>query len=162
MWQHFPFSGAPRLYRGVLLDVLREPELALADYRQALMERHAANDWNPDQAALAIWTIRSLQGERAEADEELRRHFAGRKPDFKENWYVWLADFLLDRHADEAALIGRCAIRGAALRAALVRGGRLLLYQRSPPTGRRQVRRQEDAGKGRGHQSRRRAPMVRE
>ena len=101
-----PFSVLPASTAASCWTCSANQELALADYRHALLDRDAVNNWNRDQAALAIWSIRSFQGERAEADEELRRHFAGRKSNLKENWYGWLADFLLDRHADEAALIG--------------------------------------------------------
>ena len=84
--------------------MLGEEELALADYREVLRIHGPPPPWNPDQAALAIWTIRSRRGARAAADRELRRYFAGRKPDLQANWYVYFVDFLLDRRADEAAL----------------------------------------------------------
>ena len=102
--EDFPAASAPRLYRGVLLDVLGQRALALADYRQALKDRGGAVAWNVDQAALAIWTIRAA-AERAEAEGELRRHFTGRKPDPKDNWYGRLAAFLLDPHSSEAELL---------------------------------------------------------
>ena len=102
----YPAAGAPRLYRGVLLDALGEWKLALANYRAILKDTGGGNTWNADQAAMAIWTIRGLREERAGADEDLRKHFEGRKPDLKVNWYGRLAAFLLDRQADEAALIG--------------------------------------------------------
>ena len=102
-----PFASAPRLYRGALLHVLQERDLALADYREAAKDQSTSTSWNRDQAALMIWAIRSLQGEEEwlGIDGELREHFAGRKPDLKENWYGRLADFLLDEHPDEAALL---------------------------------------------------------
>ena len=102
-----PFSGGPRLYRGILLDVLGEEQRAVADYRAVFRERVVLTPWIPDQAALAIWTIRSRRGERAEADRELRQRFEGRKPDLKANFYVFIADFLLDRRGDEAALMAK-------------------------------------------------------
>ena len=92
-------------WRTSLLDVLQERELALADYRQVLKDSAVPNMWNTDQAALAIWTIRRLQAQRAKADRELRQHFTGRKPDMKNDWYGRLAAFLLDPTDTEAALI---------------------------------------------------------
>jgi len=100
-----PTASGPHLCRGILLAVLGERKLAMADYRETLVkDRGSAVTWNADQAALAIWTLRSLHAERDEADQELRKHFAGRTPDLKDNWYGRLADFLLDRHGDEARL----------------------------------------------------------
>jgi tetratricopeptide (TPR) repeat protein len=98
-------ASAPRLDRGVLLDVLHEPELALADYREALKDTGGSISRNADQAALAIWTVCSLQAQRAATDQELRRHFEGRKPDLKNNWYGRLASFLLNPADTEAALL---------------------------------------------------------
>ncbi len=100
-----PVSSYARLQRGALLHVLQERELALADYRAALDDYTIPLSCNRDQAALMIWAIRSFQADQAGVDDELRQYFAGRKPDLNQNWHGRLADFLLDEHPDEAALI---------------------------------------------------------
>jgi lipoprotein NlpI len=86
--------------------VLGERELALADFRQVLKLDRGPFSINADQAALTIWAIRGAPATRAEADRELRRHFAGRKPDLKSGWYSHLAAFLLDPRASETELLG--------------------------------------------------------
>lgn len=103
--QENPTAGVPRLYRGVLLDVLREWKLALIDYREVLKNNMDSRSCDRDQAALAVWTIRNLREGRSDANEVLRKFFTGRKPDLMNNWHGKLAAFLAGQKADETALI---------------------------------------------------------
>ncbi len=99
-----PRRWRARLYRGALLYALHEGKLALADYEVALKDLRGNPPWNADQAALSIWTIRSMQARRSETDQDLRKHFKGRKPDLQRDWYGRVAAFLLEPADTEAAL----------------------------------------------------------
>ena len=149
--EDYPAASAARLYRAVLLDVLHERDLALADYRKALKLIGRKHDCNADQAALGIWAIRSMQAERAEADRELRQHFEGRKPDPKGTGTAgWPPSSSI--RPNEAALLAR---RNPRTVAGGHGGGQApTITWRSPPLGRRQTRRHGDAQEGRGHQRR--------